>query len=675
MEHVRIDPLLGTVIDGRYAINARIARGGMAVVYRATDTRLERDVAVKVIHDHLAQQPDFERRFIAEARASAKLNSENIVAVYDQGVADHRPYLVMELMPGPDLRTELSNAGSLPIGLALNLIGQVLSGLAVAHEAGIIHRDIKPENVLLTGPLNTAAVGENHVRAKVSDFGLARVATDTTHTNTMMGTFGYMAPEQATEGKTGKTADVYAVGIMLYELIAGKQPFVADTPIGVAYKHVNETMPRLSDQADWIPPALDSLIALLTAKDPAKRPQTGGAAKDALDDVAASIPEHLLFRRIPVFPLEAPKVAKTEVDNSAAGEPADTEFADTADDSAEPTEVLVPSSGSLPSADTSRTSVPEPVQTELAPSRSDTLTSVPTRRRRKRWPVLLIFLLLAIAGGGYGTWWYFNEGPGLRVPVPDVVALSEADATEKISALGFTVERTESFSDDVEAGFVISVDPEAGTGLHPSKPVTIDVSKGVEQVQVPNVVGAAQDGALEQMRQARLAPSVTEEYSEEVEQGLVISQSLEAGTAVPHDSAVELVVSLGRKPIPVPNLSGKTADEASAQLKELGLGVEVSEEFSESVEKGRVISQDPAAGEQRYRSDVVSLVVSKGPPLVEVPNVFGKQVDEATKILKDAGFAVEEDRFLGGYFGTVRSQSPGAGEKVEPGSTIKITIV
>ncbi|VEI12525.1 Serine/threonine-protein kinase PrkC [Trueperella bialowiezensis] len=627
----------------------------MATVYRATDERLQREVALKVIHSHLAEQSDFVRRFISEARSAARLSSSHIVAVHDQGIADtptgERPYLVMELISGPDLRSELTAHGSLPLGISLELIRQVLTGLAAAHSAGIIHRDIKPENVLLAAPLEPTAI-EPRLTAKLTDFGLARAASDatSTQTNTMLGTVGYVAPEFVADGTTGKTGDLYSVGVMLYELIAGQLPFQGESALSVAYKHVNDTMPRLSDLADWIPPEVDSLIALLTAKSPSKRPQDASAALDALIDISESLPEELLIRRIPVFPTAKPVSHTTdEAASIPANPPAKT--------------AVMPAKA------------PDAAELPAKATRNDTAKTERPARKRRVWPLLMTILLVLIGAGAYGTWWYFSEGPGQRVEVPVVTGLSEADARASLEAVGFPVDTTTTFSDDVAAGLVVDSDPTAGTSLHPSETVTLVVSAGVEHVDVIDVVGQTSDEAQAALKEARLNAVVEEDYSETVPQGQVISQTPEPGTSVPHSSQVTITVSLGRKPISVPDLTGASLDDASARLAEYGLSATTTEEFSDTTPQGHVISQEPAAGTTLYRGDSMNLTVSKGPELVEVPNVFGMQEGEATTTLEEAGFVVSYDRFLGGYFGTVRAQSPGAGERVKPGSTITITIV
>lgn len=648
------DPLLGTVIDGRYQITSRLARGGMANVYRAVDTRLERNVAVKIIHSHLAEQPDFVDRFIREARSAARLSSRNIVSVYDQGVADtpagQLPYLVMELITGSDLRTQLNELGSLPLGVALEVTRQVLQALAIAHQDNLIHRDVKPENVLLTKNLSTTSVlNAPLVDARVADFGLARAASGgtTTQTSTLLGTVAYVAPELITEGSASPAADIYSTGIMLYELISGELPFAGETPMQVAYKHVNATMPRLSDAAPWMPASIDSLIGLFTAKSPLKRPRDGAAALDALDDVIATIPEDLAIKRVPVIPQARTSARTLDAHGSTEATPA---------------------TRALPLAPTIPEQLPRAQSLQTAPERGPAKP-----KKRAKW-ISFLLALLAIAGISYGTYWYFNDGPGMRVAITDVTGQDVATARRVLEDAGFTITEERAFSDDVAADIVISTDPDAGSRIHPDTPVTVVVSDGVEQVQVPQVVGEDADAAEQVLTEGRLATSIEESYSETVAEGLVISQSPEAGATVDHDSTVNLVISKGREPIIIPDMTGASQDEALGALADAGFEADVTEEYSDDVAAGLVIAQAPSSG-TGYRGDIVSLTVSLGPELIAVPNVVGMQRSEATETLETAGFVVNYDEFLGGYFGTVRLQDPPAGEMVRKGSTITITIV
>lgn len=683
------DPLLGTVIDGRYQINARLARGGMATVYRATDTRLQRSVAIKIIHAHLAEQSDFVSRFIREARSAAKLSSNHLVNVHDQGVASmsdgERPYLVMELINGPDLRSELNQHGSLPLGVALEITRQVLLALGNAHENDVIHRDVKPENVMLVEALEpTRVLAKPDIHAKVADFGLARAASDatSTQTNTMLGTVAYVAPELVSTGSAGPTADVYSTGVMLYELIAGALPFTGESPLAVAYQHVNETLPRLAEQADWMPPAIDSLIALLTAKNPSKRPQNGKAALDALTDIIDGLPEEVLIKRIPVFPVERNEKTKIEGDRERTEQPNATQVLERslAARSVSDDDAVVASSTARHRKRTRKkdraAKSKQAGSTGATAHRYDTATiERPRKRHPLRWLLALLALLL-LAGGAYGVYWWFDSGPGKRVAVTDVSGMPLEQAQQELAAAGFTnVDEEREFSDTVDLDSIISTDPAGGELIHPEEQILLLVSDGVEHLNVPAVEGLSGEGAQDTLKNARFEPVVEEAYSETVSAGNVISQIPAAGESVPHSSQVTITVSLGREPIAVPSVVNVTRDEAVNAINAQELNPSITEVYSDTVAEGLVVSQDPTPDSTLFRGDTVELVVSLGPELVEVPNVFWLQEGPATDLLEEQGFHVEYDRILGGIFGTVRDQSPAAGTLVEPGTTITLTIV
>lgn len=700
-----LDPLIGKIIDSRYLINARLARGGMASVYRATDQRLGREVAMKIIHPHLAEQEDFTNRFIQEARSAAALSNAHIVNVHDQGIADtpdgQRAYLVMELVTGPNLRRSLSENGSFSLGTTLEITRQTLIALSAAHEKGYVHRDVKPENILLSAPISNSDIApRSHVNAKVADFGLARAAASSTgmQTSSVLGTVAYIAPEIVARSKVTPASDVYSVGIMIYELLAGKLPYSGESPLAIAYAHVNDPVPRLSDLAEWIPPAIDSLIALYTAKDAQKRPQNAAAALDVLDDITESIPEELMIRRIPVFPAKRTSAllgterieSKSKSDNLAQSDTALTHTAIISE--SDTTQIATALPQDLTPTDSEATTV---YQTNVFPSNypiSASTTQIPaaagasattahpqhkqkTKKRGKRTALIILLLFLLLGIGSAGGYWYFTAGPGLRIAIPSVAALDQAAAEKKLQAAGFEFEIQHEFSDEIAKSQAIGTDPNAGTKIHPSKTVKLIISDGVEYRKVPDVKNKSLESGTELLKAETFSIESSENWSEDVPKGQIISQDPAAGSSIPHDSVVKVVLSKGRQPLPVPQLLGMPIDQANSMLAELGLKSEVIEEFSDEVAKGKVISQDVANGEVRYRNDVIKLVVSKGPKLVEVPNVVGQQEGSAKQVLERAGFKVEIERILGGFFGTVRLQNPGAGEMVPPGSVIKLSVV
>lgn len=620
----------------------------MATVYRARDEKLERDVALKVMHPHLADQAEFVDRFAREARASAKLSSPHVVQVYDEGTFADGPYgspaayIVMEHVSGDDLRTELSRRGSFSLREALEILIQVLSGLGAAHRAGLIHRDVKPENVLIER-------GESRPVAKVTDFGLARAvaAASTTSTGTVLGTVAYLAPEMIEQSPDARS-DVYGAGIMLYELIAGQVPFTADSPIALAYKHVNETMPRLSSLAPWIPPALDSLIGLLTAKDPDQRPADGIAARDHVIAVADEIDDIIARRRVAVIPTRKPAPRAATQAEQPKGD----------------TRSFTPASRTKELPKNRRSSAHEVARRRNESNRS-------TSRQGTFWRWFMILLLIATAVAGVA--WYFLAGPGMRISLPDLAGREKSAAIKTVEGLGFTPEVKEAYSDEVKAGHVISTSPTPPVDLPKGEQVVLTISLGIEQIEVPAVTGQLVEDAKSSLEASRFTVDVTDEYSQDVPLGHVISQSPGAGEVVDHSSLVNLVVSLGREPVSAPNIEGKTADEARTALEGAGLIVEASEQYSDTVPAGTVISQ--STSDQFYRGDTISLTISKGPELFEVPDVFGMSTDDAAAVLGDAGFQVAENRVLGGIFDRVRDQDPAAGTMVPRGTTITITIV
>ena len=714
------DSLIGSVVDGRYAITALIGRGGMATVYRARDKRLERDVAVKFMHTHLGAHPDFTERFNREARAAARLSSPYVVAVHDRGVwaspEGTRAYLVMEYVPGPDLRAELSRLGSFTLGTSLTLGEQVLRALTSAHAAGIVHRDVKPENIMLTAPVpDPPETLESHpdVYAKVTDFGLARAVTsNATATGQVMGTVAYLAPEVITDGDAGERADLYALGVLLYEFLTGTLPFAGKTPIATAYKQINDDMPRIADQADWLPPEVDAFVEKLTAKKPEDRPAN---AKEALDDLISlcrKIDVETLSRYIPVAPKRAAHAERTRVDVvPGLGQATQVDLDPTAVIGAASSEesqparaaaqsglparqatlvdaqpVLVPPQGAF-SPDSSLQRSPEPPrQTKrsrrlfrrgrnaAAPMQGSGLAApqesgVAPAKSRKRIVVATALLLIVAL---IATAWYFMAGPGQRVNVPKVAGKSYKEAVAALSSKGLSATKKESYSDSVPSGRVLSTDPGAGTSIHPSTRVTVTVSAGVEKVEVPDLSGKTEAQAKEALRKARLSYEVTTQYSESVKKGRVVTQSSKAGAWVEHDSAVKITISGGREPIKVPKVVGMWKNDAVSKLEDAGFTVSIEEEASDSVAKDAVISQDPEDGESSHRHDNVTIKVSTGNDLVDVPNVLGKSTDDAESELKSAGFSVKKRRFFGAFYDTVNLQSPRSGKKAPRGSTVTI---
>ena len=637
------DPLIGLLVDERYRVTRRLARGGMATVYIAQDERLERPVALKVMHPHLADSQDFVARFRREARSAARIVHPGVVSVFDQGVITGQGFLVMELIDGTNLRQLLRAQGAFTIPQALRYTTDILEALRAAHRVGVIHRDIKPENILVPtdGP------------AKVTDFGLARAASEVSMSSTgsMLGTVAYIAPEIATTAEADARSDIYSVGIMLYEMLTGAVPWAGESPLQIATHHVSDDVPSPSEAQPWIPREIDDLVAALTARDPASRPADASDAINLVARAAATIPSELASRRAEVAPSDRADSSQSSALNT---EVISAQFTRPLPFPAPSTLATVHTSSPLPEASENR--------------------STKTYKRAALW-VSLVVLLLAAAGIG-GSWWWTEYGPGSYLTMPATNGRPLADVQAELNAMGLASTVEEEFSDDVAAGSITRSDPEGGEPVHKRAEVQLHVSKGVDMKNVPDVSGKSQDDAKKALTGAGLAlGTITDAYSEDVPQGQVISQSVASGTSVPHDTAIDVVLSKGRQPLTVPSLGGMSADAAKTAIEDLGLIATPTEAFSDTVAEGQVISQQTNEGTILHRGDTVAYTVSKGPEKVAVPDVVGRQRQEARTILENAGFTVQVEAILGGFFGTVRQTDPAGGTMLKKGSVVTITIV
>ncbi|MET8954931.1 Stk1 family PASTA domain-containing Ser/Thr kinase [Streptomyces sp. NPDC004393] len=633
------DPLVGQVLDGRYRVDARIAIGGMATVYRALDTRLDRVLALKVMHPALAADAAFVERFIREAKSVARLAHPNVVQVFDQGADGSYVYLAMEYIAGCTLRDVLRERGALQPRAALDILEPVLAALGAAHRAGFVHRDMKPENVL---------IGDDG-RVKVADFGLVRaVDTVTNTTGAVLGTVSYLAPEQIEHGTADPRVDVYACGVVLYEMLTGAKPHGGDSPAQVLYQHLNEDVPPPSAAVPGLAIELDELVTAATARSPELRP---GDAVALLGQVLDARSE-LTAEQLDAVP---PGALAAEHDN--AGDrtsviprllpvrPVDGE------DSAHHTAVL------------NRTSVLQTPPSEPA-----------ARPARPRRLLALVLAALVVFGVGAGVW-YINSGQFTKVP--PLLAKTEAEARTRLKRADLEVGQVRhAYSDTVRQGMVISTDPSAGERIRSHDSVTLTVSDGPETVQVPDVKGDPVARAQERLTKAGLVPGmVTQAFSEDVPKGSVIGTDPGAGTKRHGGSAIALTVSKG-SPVEVPQVAGSDLDEATAQLQDEGLKVKIADtQVTSEFDAGKVARQSPDPGKQVAEGDTVTLTISKGREQVEVPDVVGDNVDDARKTLEAAGFQVEEDRGLLGLFGdTVKHQSVKGGQKAPKGSTITLKI-
>ncbi|RCV55279.1 Stk1 family PASTA domain-containing Ser/Thr kinase [Marinitenerispora sediminis] len=626
MDMTTADPLVGATLDQRYYVESRVAGGGMATVYVAHDLRLDRRVALKVMHSTLAQDPQFVRRFINEAHAVAKLSHPNVVQVYDQGTDQGHVYLAMEYVPGRTLRDLLKLRGRLAPQDALQIMVPVLAGLGAAHQAGMVHRDIKPENVLLT----------RDGQVKVVDFGLARVVEAAqeglTKTGTLMGTAAYLAPEQISQSVSDARTDVYACGIMLYELLTGAQPHTGDSAIAVAYQHVNQDVPRPSRVVDGIAPEIDALVTQATERDPRYRPGDAGQFLAAVFDVYPH-----LAGAAPQPPAGyAPAAALPPAGAAAA--------AGSADDDSNNTLVV-----ELPD-------VPDDDYEDYGDDRRE-------RSRGLRYPLIAVAGLLVVLLAGFGWWMAF----GRYESVPELVGMSREQAEQQLSAQGLRISVADEgvYSDEAEEGTIAESDPAASARALPGDTVTVALSLGPQTVEMPNVVGLPVSDARGQLEDLGIE-DVTEEEASSRDQpaGTVLSSDPEAGADADRAAGVTLTVSAG---FDMPDVTGLSQDDARASLEGSGLSVSVTDQASDSVPRGQVISQDPEAGSTVGSGDSVTITVSSGPEQIEIPDVTGWKVDDARKELEELGFRVEVHEFMGDR---VAAYSPTG--RAEEGATVEL---
>jgi len=647
------DPMIGRLIDGRYQVRSRIARGGMATVYLATDLRLERRVAVKVMHGHLADDSQFKQRFIQEARSAARLAHPNVVNVFDQGQDADSAYLVMEYLPGITLRDLLQEYGSLTSQQTIDITEAVLSGLAAAHKAGIVHRDLKPENVLLA----------DDGRIKIGDFGLARAASANTATGAaLLGTIAYLSPELVTRGIADTRSDIYAVGIMMYEMLTGEQPFKGEQPMQIAYQHANDTVPLPSVKNPKVPAELDELVQWATEKDPDQRPRDARAMLDQLHDTESQLrtalpPGSTTSQRTLLMP-SAPAATAATGETVAFARPA-------------------PPTGS--DAETAIITPRGPRGAEISDSTS-ALARVSQKRRGRGLAIFLVIAVLAAAAGITG--WYFGLGPGSRVTIPNSIAgLSPAAATTALTKLGLTVNPTNgtTTSNSIPAGAVADTDPKIGSSVAKGGQVTLLVSTGRKLIPFSITQGmpvAAAEAIIkgapwvEKTAILQFDPKVPKDtviaaYGADGKTNLIGSGSY--GQQLP----VTLVVSVGA----VPDVANQTFAQASAVLAGVKLTAqEGTHANSDTVPKGDVIGLEVPDGTALHPGDTVKLQISDGPAAVAVPNVIGMTWDKAKAALDAAGLKYNYDHAADQVptLVTVRSTNPKPGTMVHRGDTITV---
>ncbi len=637
--------LTGELIDDRYQLTALLATGGMATIYSGIDTRLDRKVAVKIMHPHLAQDEDFVGRFIREAKAAASLSHPNIVTVQDQGWNQSgvpAVFIVMELVEGHTLRDYIYERGKLAIDDALAFIEPVLSALAAAHNIGIIHRDIKPENILIS----------KEGRVKIADFGLARGnmlgTTMTAESSVILGSVSYLSPEQVQRGVADSRSDVYAAAIVLFEMITGEKPFAAETPIQIAYMHVNEKIPLLSSKLKGVPKALENLVAKATSANPDDRPRDAGEFLAELERVRSEIDpkrkQMSLQLDLPVAPI------REEVrDRSRAAKRAE------AAKSAQATEIVAPMTESTAGTKNDR---------------AEERRRVSKRVRRNR----IIALLLAVTVGASG--WWIILGPGAKVSVPSVIGASVDKANSLLTPLGLKSEVTDRvYSEEDAEGLIIAQNPAGGDKTDPNGTVKLTVSKGAERYLVPQLVGLTPEAAVNAIAKFPIKTgTITEVFNSQIPKGFVISAKPAPGTKVRRDTTIDLVVSKGIETLALASYVGKIGEEALTELTEAGFDVTVIYAFDEKIIPGGVVSQTPATGDIP-KGAKVELIVSKGSAFVTIPTkgIVGLKQEKARQILEGLGLVVK-DKPSGTKNKTVINVSPKAGTKVKRGSTVTLAV-
>jgi len=630
--------LTGNLIDGRYQLLRQMDAGGMATIYEAIDTRLDRRVAVKIMHAHLAQDEQFVERFIREAKAAAALNHPNIVAVQDQGWNQSgipAVFIVMELVDGHTLREYLNERGAIPVTDGIKFLLPVLSALGAAHRLGIVHRDVKPENILVS----------KEGRIKITDFGLAKGAmigsTMTAESSVILGSVSYLSPEQVSRGIADSRSDVYSAAITAFEIFTGTKPFEGDEPIQIAFMHVNSRVPRISSLIPDVPKALDDLIFAATSVDPDERPRDCQIFHSQLLAISQALnpsaPQMSLELDIPIAPMREKAKKKSR---------------------GKFTQITEKISLTLPSVAAKETTVQ--VRERRKTSR---------RVRRNRWIAAGLALLLGIT-----TWWVLI-GPGASVKFPSVVGATTEQANSTLTALGLTTAILEErFDEDIAKGRVISTDPSAGDSIAPAGTVNLVISKGAERYTIPSLISLTPEAAINLLAKSPLkVGEITEVFNDKFPKGFVISSNPAQGTRVKRETIVDLVVSKGVETFNLASLVGTNGEQALNELTEAGFNVTVTYAFDEKVMPGEVISQQPASGAALPKGAAVEIFVSKGTAYVYIPNVMRFSQERATALLKDLGLKVVVKRVTkSGKL--VIGIDPKVDAKVKRGSTVTLTV-
>jgi serine/threonine-protein kinase len=635
--------LTGELIDNRYLLQRILASGGMATIYAGLDTRLDRPVAVKIMHPHLANDEAFVGRFIKEAKATAALSHPNIVSIQDQGWNEGGApavFIVMELVEGSTLRDFLNEQGVLSIDQLFQFLNPVVSALSAAHRIGIIHRDIKPENILIA----------KDGRVKVADFGLAAGSiigqTMTAESSVVLGSVSYLSPEQVQRGIADARSDIYALGIVMFEMLAGKKPYEGETPIQIAYKHVNERIPNLKSINEAIPEQIAEIIFAATSPNPDQRPKDAEELLNQLRSIQAQIdPKRRQLSLELDLPPAAISVAKRK---NIRGK------------------VRVASAFEGLKEKTSQIITPKTDATKVVKEDSVATKRRKTSKRVKRNRAIALLILAAVI---YGVYSLLGAG---RITVPSLAGMTQKEATAALTELALKTEIGEEvFSEDVPVGKVISSTPGGGGKVSKDGVVKLNISKGKERIIIPSLVGTTPDVAIQKLAEIGLKIGETSEiFSAAAEKGFVVATEPKLSTEVKRNSIVNIFVSKGVEQVSLISFSGKGGEEAINELTNAGFDVAPAYKFSDTVLPGLVISQDPESSAAINKGSKVILNISKGPEFVYIPNVISKSSNQATLDLENKGLKV----VVKGKGTKVVSISPKQGSKVKAGSTVTISL-
>ncbi|HEY1487120.1 MAG TPA: Stk1 family PASTA domain-containing Ser/Thr kinase [Micromonosporaceae bacterium] len=665
MDTTVADALLGSLVDGRYRVRGRVARGGMATVYTAVDERLERTVALKIIHPGQADDPRFVDRFTREAKTIARLTHPNIVAVYDQGTHEGLPYLVMEFVRGRTLRDILTETGRMDPSDALVVLEQMLAAVAAAHRAGVVHRDVKPENVLVAeSPGGTGLVD---AVVKVADFGLARAveASADDGDGQLLATVAYVAPELVTDGRADPRGDVYSVGIVLFEMLTGRVPYDGGKPIEVAWRHVDQDVPPPSRYVTDLPAELDRLVRQATSRDPAGRPVDAGAmlaevqsAHDAID-ANSSLRGRTLAQ--PTLLVETVGDAGSSTTRPAWSKLPEPKAADRPS----PTPGRRRADTHRPAASRRPTRRPPAQVSSPAAVWFAGFMSRPNGRRTFYATLAVLALVITLTG-----WWF---GFGRYSTTPGLVGRTQTQAQAMATNDGFTAKIGATvWSAKVPEGTVVSQQPPMGGRILNHGTIVLTLSKGPERYAIPNDVGEAFSAVASDLSAIKMGVRRVDKYNDQFPSGYVISLDPKAGTVEPPGVQVTVTVSKGKAPITVPNVVSQPYAQANQALTTLGLNVAQKQASSTKYPAGAVTAQsiDPGTGVTKGTS--IILTVSTGPPLVTVPTVenAGLSYDQAAAILQKAGFTVVNMFDFPG--GQVRNQNPQPNTQAPYGSQVQL---